>query len=245
MAQASGRNRRVAVVMACAKTTTATWPGRGQSGCRLRCRRRCHRPALPLPGGIAGRFVISEDLGVRDVGSQVRAGEGQALSGGSGMRAGAAQESTGRQLARQRRQRGRLPSDGSRAVRRGPSRAGQSGAMHGVRKEFHRVGSQVPIRGEIQLNRSKAGPRRRARTPGRESRPRRRPRSRGDILAVACIGDSEDVFGAQRVLHAEAVCVPACEVRAESWRRAGCNLRAGLGRVRPERADTHEPQGPA
>lgn len=65
-----------------------------------------------------------------------------------------------------------------------------------------------------------------------------------DLPAVACIGDSEDVFGAQRVLHAEAVCVPDCEVRADSWRRAGCNLRAGLGRVRPERADTHEPQGP-
>ncbi len=65
-----------------------------------------------------------------------------------------------------------------------------------------------------------------------------------DLLAVACIGDSEGVFGAQRVPHAVAVCVPDCEVRANSWRRAGCNLRAGLGRVRPERADTHEPQGP-
>ena len=179
MAQAFGGNRRAVVVMGCAKTTTATWPGRGQSRCRLRCRRRCHRPALPLPGGIAGRFVILEGLGVRDAGSQVRVGEGQALSVGRGMRAGAAQESTGRQLARQRRRRRRLPSDGSRAVRRGPSRAGQSGAMHRVRREFHRVGSQVPIRGEIQLNRCKAGPRRGVRRPCGGTHPRRRLKPRG------------------------------------------------------------------
>lgn len=165
--------------MARAKTPTATRLGRGQSRCRLRCRRRCHRPALPWPEGITGRFVISEGLGVRDAGSQVRVGEGQTLSVGSSMRAGATQESTGRQLARLRRRRGRLPSDGSRAVRRGPSRAGQSGAMHGVRREFHRVGSQVPLRGDIQHKRCKAGPRRGVRRPGGGTRPRRRPKPRG------------------------------------------------------------------